>query len=659
MPTYRVTDPNTGRTLRLTGDSPPTEQELEEVFAAAEPKGIRKVAADQGIAAQPQQQTGAAEGVSAGQAALIGTGRGMTTIGRAVGLAEPEEPIVTDAVEELREAHPVAVTGGEIAGESAPFLLPGLGTAAIPSTAARVAATTALGAAEGGLISRGQGQDAENQAITAGVAGAVAGGLELALPHVGRVGGKVIRKVFGRPPKGAVVDAAGKPSAELVAALDELGLDFDDIVPPSGAVDPSQAARKALMESEGLTPTTAQITRDAGDFQAQQEAAKTSGRVRTALERQEATLTTRFNQAVAETGGDAVAPESTVVNALTEKASVLDKEISRLYKEAREFAPAEKVVRLDGLATKLKEMAGADRASGGVIDAVVGDLKAKGVLDDALKVRGRIDVETAEDVRKLMNELFDPKGGYGNSVIRQLKDSLDDDVFGAAGQDVFAAGRSAKASFEKELARAKISKFDSRKANLVRDVLENRIDPDQLVEKVVFGKSWRPADLSQLKDYVTTTDAGKAAWNDLRAEVMESIKTKSFIGPVDNEGFQALSFDKLNKAIKSIGDKRMNILFTPKERQFLSRMQKISQLRQPVRGTALGDGPTGAAVNKLRAELRKGSIVANLADTVSFDSKGRAALRAAPQAIKKPVRGSAGRLAITAPAAAATAAGEQ
>src|SRR3990167_7698930 len=32
MATYRVTDPETGRTVRLTGDSPPTEQELEQVF---------------------------------------------------------------------------------------------------------------------------------------------------------------------------------------------------------------------------------------------------------------------------------------------------------------------------------------------------------------------------------------------------------------------------------------------------------------------------------------------------------------------------------------------------------------------------------------------------------------------------------------------------
>lgn len=34
MPTYKVTDPATGRTVKLTGDSPPTEQELEEIFAS-------------------------------------------------------------------------------------------------------------------------------------------------------------------------------------------------------------------------------------------------------------------------------------------------------------------------------------------------------------------------------------------------------------------------------------------------------------------------------------------------------------------------------------------------------------------------------------------------------------------------------------------------
>lgn len=38
MPVYQATDPKTGRKVKLTGDSPPTEPELEEIFSRLEPK---------------------------------------------------------------------------------------------------------------------------------------------------------------------------------------------------------------------------------------------------------------------------------------------------------------------------------------------------------------------------------------------------------------------------------------------------------------------------------------------------------------------------------------------------------------------------------------------------------------------------------------------
>lgn len=45
MPTYQVTDPETGRTLRLTGDSPPTEAELNDVFSQLPPRAQPEQAA--------------------------------------------------------------------------------------------------------------------------------------------------------------------------------------------------------------------------------------------------------------------------------------------------------------------------------------------------------------------------------------------------------------------------------------------------------------------------------------------------------------------------------------------------------------------------------------------------------------------------------------
>ena len=591
------------------------------------------------------------ESISPLEAALIGAGEGFTTIGRGLGIADQATPDEKESFEQLRQAQPSA-TVGKVVAEAAPFLVPGLGAANIVSTPARVAATVGLGASEGGIIAKGEGKDVGTQLLSAGIGGTVAGAIELGLPIIGRLGGSLIRRVLGKSPKGSVVDSLGNPSQEFTRALDEAGLTFEDMLDSTikelkGAVtDPGQAARKALLESEGLKPTTAQVTRKAADFQAQQEAAKTSTKVRSALQRQDALLSTRFDNAVLETGGQAAKPTNTVIDSVVEKASVLDKEVSRLYKVAREVAPGEKNVRPNSLIETIRRLSPQNRKGGFNVESIVGDLQSKGLIDKDLNIKGRVSVETAEDARQFMNKLYDPQNGFGNDQLRQLKEALDADVFRSAGKDVFNQGRAAKTAFEKELSRAKISKFDSRRANLVRDVLENKINPDTLAKDVVFSKKWRDTDIKQLKDYLSTTETGKAAFNDLRADVLQNIKNKAFIGAVDEQGFQALSRDKLEKALKEVGASKMNVLFTSKERGFLNRMLNVSKIREPVRGTVLGEGPSGQAINKLRAEIRKGSILANLADSFSFDKAGKAVLKASPDKVARPLLGSQPRQAI-------------
>lgn len=706
MPTYLVTDPDTGQQLRLTGDSPPTEQELEQIFSsqpartvsrgndqsqaaiadlkqqitqaeseleaalsgprvsgrsgtASRVSGARSKISDlkkqlqteEFLASLSEGQRANLEAIGPLDAAAIGAGRGLTKIGRAVGLADQESDFERQAFEQLKEVRPVSTTGGEIVGESAPFLVPGLGQPALAARlggglAARATTTAGLGALEGTLIAKGEGRDLGQILFSAGIGGSVAGAIQLAGPLLSRLGGSLVRSQLGKRPSGNIIDANGQPSDEFIEALDSAGLNFDDVAEQitvdlaEETLDPSQTARAAFFRQQGLEPTRAQITRKADDFQAQQEAFKGSGRVREALEAQEATLTSRFDNAVLETGGEAFTPTSGVTDVLTQKATVLDKQISDLYKAARESASDNKNIRFSRLTRKLKELAPSNRRSGGNIEAVIGDMQAKGILDKNLNVVGKVDVQTAEDLRQLTNELFDPQNGFGNAILRQIKDSLDDDVFSAAGKDTFKKARKAKADFEKGLTRAKISKFDSRKKNIVRDILENKdsVNPEQFVDKVVFGKSWRGSDLKQLKDYLLdgTGDAGQKAFNDLRAETMQKIKEMSFIGSVDEVGNRALSRDKLAKALKSIGRDKINTLFTRQEQRFLRDMTKLSELREPVRGTALGLGPTGAAINKLRAELRKGSIIADLVDTVSFDRQGRAVLKANPDRLRQP-----------------------
>jgi len=53
MPLYEVTDPSTGVTLELEGDSPPNEQELEQVFASVQPQNESALSGELGVIQNP------------------------------------------------------------------------------------------------------------------------------------------------------------------------------------------------------------------------------------------------------------------------------------------------------------------------------------------------------------------------------------------------------------------------------------------------------------------------------------------------------------------------------------------------------------------------------------------------------------------------------
>lgn len=110
MPTYRIKDPSTGRTIRLTGDSPPTEQELEEVFRSvgqqqAAPSatiGEMRRREEQGqVAALPEAQAAVAVGSTAemnravqdaGKVGMMERFAGvMGQLGEPVGMLSPME----------------------------------------------------------------------------------------------------------------------------------------------------------------------------------------------------------------------------------------------------------------------------------------------------------------------------------------------------------------------------------------------------------------------------------------------------------------------------------------------------------------------------------------------------------------------------------------
>lgn len=495
---------------------------------------------------------------------------------------------------------------------------------------------------------------------------------------IGPVSGEAVADFTGSPALGAAVatvptalltllglkgaERLSKPKldglkAEVADTLQRQGIDVSDTSPENiqrmqtALADDTarQTERADAFRELDLEPTRAQVTRSADDFQRQQEVGKRSGEVRSALETQEARLSQTFDDAIQNSGGRPVSSGSTVTDEIVGRATRLDNEIGQLYGQARQVAGAGEVVSLEGLVNKVDRVFPSDRAMKGLPGSIRGNLKVRGIIDNDGNVTRRVSVNEAEEIRIFINDHFDSTSGQGRRAIRELKESLDDDVFSAAGDDVFEAARKAKTDFEAQLSAAKISKFDKNKRNLVRDVLENKIDPDQLVDKVVFSKTTRATDLRQLRDFLHQTDEGIRAFDDLRAQALDSIKERAFIGPEDAQGIRALSRDKLQRAVNRIGQERLKVLFTNEERRLLNRILRVAKLREPVRGTALGKGPSAQAVEGLRDALSKSPVVGKLIDTILVGRDGNLVLQSSIAPVS--IRGSAPASSLAVPLA--------
>ncbi len=445
-------------------------------------------------------------------------------------------------------------------------------------------------------------------------------------------------------------------------SLDERGIKFDDL-PDKRVAEVQTEVNKVLKENKAridqfkemdLDPTKAQATRNASDFQLQQELAKTDTPVRRQLEAQEATLAGKFDERVKGTQGQPVTSGSPVADTIIIRSTQLDEEIGGLYNLARDQAKGAKNIKLDGLGAMLRTRAKSDSATNGLINSVVGEMEAQGILD-GFKVIGKVDVDTAERIRQFINSHFDSTTPLGRSMMRDMKNALDEDVFRNAGGDIFADARKAKAAYEKGLSRAKVSKFDQRKTNVVRDILENKLDINDLAEKVTQSKSYRAEDLQQLKSYLQQDASGKQSWNDLRAEILQTIKEKAFIGPEDATGIGTMSRPALDRIVGRIGESRMNILFDAAERKFLSRMEDLARLREPVRGTALGRGPTAQAVSALERIITTHPLISEvfkgLTESLTRGQRAKTALRLPPTeaTVRSTLRGVPSAAAVAAP----------
>lgn len=382
----------------------------------------------------------------------------------------------------------------------------------------------------------------------------------------------------------------------------------------SGKATQAQAERYNLFKRLKLTPTKAQITRTTDDFVKQQDLAKETGPVTTALEQQQIRIGEAFETVEAKTGGVVSSELAPIQTAVIAKATKLDNEIGKLYREADEVLEGSAGVNISGFLEKLHTFKPLNKRSVGTYEALRGQVKqdlgidipkGKAAPDGPVMVTP----QQAEIVRQYANQLFDGANGTARIIIRDVKEALDDDVTRALGRDAYKRGRDAYREFKRGLDADQLSKFSKNQKSLIRDLLEEKISSENVFNRVVAGKGYTSSDLRALKNYIVgrgkfISTEGAKAWSDLRAETINYIRNEAFKGPLGELGGQKMTRAGLESVLKRIGMDKLKVIFNKDELSFIKDIMNVSKIIEPIGGTALGSGPTGRAVKQLENTMR-------------------------------------------------------
>jgi hypothetical protein len=657
MPTFRITAPD-GRSFDVSGDSAPTEQELEEIFQSlGSVEAAPSVNDDLGVL----------------DAGLIAAGRGFATLGRAVGLMEPEDPRVSAHFNDLQEQHPIATGVGEVIGESAPFLLPGMGIAALPGLGLRAAGSAALGALEGGTITAGKGGDFHEILTGALVGGGVAGGLEAAFPVLQRVGGALYRRATGAAPSGPLFDRAGQPTVELQVALQKQGLSLQDLAnetafalkaTPAG-VNPDEALRAARFRELGVPATAGDITQDFGQQATEQRLVSMAGGkegepLRALQLRQSEAFKSGLERLVADLGVSDETGEL-VKDALAGRLAHLEDRKGELYGMLAKEAPEALNIPIltDGVRKAIPDEAKLRRISrlpGNTVDGLRELLVEFGIdrtpeAVEAFQKKGGqvlpLTIGTYEEFRQALNQLGSPSSPMSGEramagIVGQIKAGLDEEAafMESALMEVSGGDKRVLDSLReaRKIVQTIKTEFSPQSiAGRLIDVKRDGVTPMVEASKV-FDTVMRPgAPIEHLERTLTSLNEagakGKQGIAALQAATVLRALDDALKAPSRKTGgVETLGYTSFLRSLRAIGDDRLALLFKDNPRT-LARLKMYQQTAKDLTPAA-GAVPKGSApvlldiVNRISRAPGIAPVVDVLKFTINAGADERAVRRA-------------------------------
>jgi len=493
--------------------------------------------------------------------------------------------------------------GGNVAATAPVMLIPG---GAAPGVLARGASMAAQGgAAAAAMPVTGDGNFLTQKAVQTGIGAVTAPLAGFGLQKLGNfIGNKVVRPGMALARRGtaaiegkainpnAVMNADGTFTQAGAEAMKKLGITVDDL--HDDAIRALQkAASSATKEAKALTPeqqiraamihdvtgepaTLGQVTRDFAQQQTEQELKKINvvgTELRSRFAKQNAGLLKNFQDIKTQTGG--MAPNeyqagNLVSDAVKTSEATKDSAVSNLYKAYRNSGGADAAIPDKAIADRLGTVAD-EIGTENIPSPVLSRLKEFGFLGGTRTKL--LTVNEADKLNRLINN-NNPGFGPASKALRELKDSLNEALISAPDEGASAS----KALIEARKAAA--ASFKQKDIPAVRAILDGKVRPEDIYDK--FVRKGGIDDLTQLKDYLGKGPA-PGAWNELRSQTLEDVfqraTRRAAKDELDNVLFSGAQF---KKAVDSLGEEKLKVLFTPEELAKLDRLSKVAEWRIPM-----------------------------------------------------------------------------
>ena len=576
----------------------------------------------------------------------VGAGRGLATIGRAVGAVEPEDPTVTEAFGSIGtpgkqgiplpgggtidipiDPQAMASGAGEIVGESAPFAPLGVVGSGLKTAVGRTLANVALGTAEGAAIVKGKGGDPYQTTVGGGVGGTAAGLIELVMPRVGRAISAIFKRL-NKVPEGPLLTPNGVPTPELQAALDETGTSIEALTEEAFAkvnqegVNPEQATRAARFESQGIPASRGDITQD---FKQQSQEARLAVTTATSASDdmrafrlgQSEAFKTRVSEMVDSMGIPGEAGEK-MKAALTSRRNLLRAEKNALYKQAADASPElnnipilpDEIVMAIPDRKKLRRLSRLAPQQMKALD----DLLVEFGLDDTPELVEAFGGEITplslgnfEDFRAALNQIDRSDiTGTASVAIGPIRNALDaeaeliDDAVKASGitdtgvVDTLKKARERVRTLKTEFSDQAIT---GRLINVKRDGVTPIIEASKAANEVLKPTAKIEHLQRTLSSLYKSGKKGKAAIKDMQASVILGAMEASLKAPSrKTAGIETVGGTQFAKYLDSIGDEKLKLLFKGDD-EGLAKLMNLKQTALDFSASADATPKGSASVN--------------------------------------------------------------